>query len=118
MNDGTLRHLRADMERQRISANPERRLYLSGMHKKRTPRRTLLKFAVSAALFLSEIALAAGAGCLVACWAIPAAYKFRGYDAIGGEWLLILFVSAITYITFHNWLFKQLEKPQKKEDLS
>lgn len=97
--------------------NEARRATAPAAHKKRAPRRALERYAAITLLFLSEIIVAAGAGFLVALWAIPAAYRARGYDAIGGEWLLILAVAATAYHIYHKRLFKQLEEPQKKEDL-
>lgn len=35
------------------------------------------------------------AGGLAAFKLIPAAYSFRGYHAIGGEWLLIILAAAL-----------------------
>lgn len=97
--------------------NSTRRAAATGLHKKRAPRRALERYAAITLLFLSEILVAVGAGFAVSLWAIPAAYRARGYDAIGGEWLLIFGVAAIAYHIYHKWLFKQLEEQQKKEDL-
>lgn len=35
------------------------------------------------------------AGGLAALKLIPAAYSFRGYHAVGGEWLLIILAAAL-----------------------
>jgi hypothetical protein len=40
-------------------------------------------------------AIAAAAG--TAAWAIPYAKMERGYDGIGGEWLLIIAVGVMVY---------------------
>ncbi len=48
-------------------------------------------------LFGMKVIPAVCAGWLVSLWAIPAAYQQRGYEAIGGEWALILFVSGMVY---------------------
>ncbi|WP_195985329.1 hypothetical protein [Clostridium sp. D33t1_170424_F3] len=97
--------------------NDVRQATAPGLRKKRAPRRALERYAAIAILFLSEVLVAAGAGFAVSLWALPAAYRERGYNAVGGEWFLILAVAAIAYHIYHNWLFKQLEEPQKKEDL-
>lgn len=97
--------------------NSTRRAGAPGLHKKRAPRKVLKRYAAITLLFLSEILIATGAGFAVSAWAIPTAYRARGYDAIGGEWLLIFSVAAIAYHIYHQWLFKQLEASQKKEDL-
>lgn len=34
---------------------------------------------------------------LVALWAIPAAYAERGYQAVGGEWMLVAAVGGAVY---------------------
>ena len=36
---------------------------------------------------------------LVALWAIPAAYAERGYQAVGGEWMLVAAVGGAIYLT-------------------
>lgn len=87
--------------------NSTRPATASGAHKKRAPRRALKRYAAITLLFLSEIFVAVAAGFVVSVWAIPAAYRARGYDAIGGEWLLIFAVAMIAYHIYHKWLFKQ-----------
>lgn len=88
--------------------NKVKQAVTTGFHKKRAPRRVLERYAAITLIFLSEIFVAAGAGFAVSVWAIPAAYRARGYDAIGGEWLLIFAVAMIAYHIYHKWIFKQL----------
>ena len=49
------------------------------------------------------------AGELVAFWALPYAYNWRGYMAIGGEWILILLATAGAAMWMHSllmdWIF-------------
>lgn len=94
--------------------NYNRQAALSGVYKKRAPRRALTRYAAIAILFLSEIFVAIAASIPVAVWAIPAAYRQRGYYAVGGEWLLVMFAAAISYTIYHKWLFKKLEEPEKR----
>lgn len=42
-------------------------------------------------------------------WAIYYAYLERGYEAIGGEWLLILVAYLVAYMAIH-YLFDVLEE--------
>lgn len=49
------------------------------------------------------------AGELVAFWALPYSYNWRGYMAIGGEWILIFIATAGVAMWMHSllmdWIF-------------
>lgn len=118
MNDGQVRNLRKTLEHQHFTTHTGGRLSLPDMRKKERLKKRTLQIAASMVLFFSEITVASLAGYIVSLWAIPAAYRQRGYDAIGGEWLLILTVAVTAYTIYHKWLFKKLEEQEEKEDLS
>ena len=40
--------------------------------------------------FIIEVAIGAVCAWLMSLWALPYVYNFRGYDAFGSEWILIL----------------------------
>jgi hypothetical protein len=47
--------------------------------------------------FIIEVAIGAFCGWLMSLWALPYAYNFRGYDAVGSEWILILGLGYLGY---------------------
>lgn len=44
---------------------------------------------------LLRMELAAMAGMLMAAMVVPAAYAQRGYDAVGGEWILVMLAAVM-----------------------
>lgn len=47
---------------------------------------------------------AAAAGGVAGAKLVPMAYQSRGYFALGGEWMAVLAVSAIVYLTAYLWM--------------
>lgn len=52
---------------------------------------------------------------LVACWAVPCAYKQRGYPAVGGEALLVLTVFVLSLWLLCRDFRKMLRKFRKEK---
>ncbi len=61
-------------------------------------------YVIKLLVLLVKLMAAVCAAWLVSLWAIPVAFAERGYRAVGGEWLLILFVGAFTYCIINHWL--------------
>lgn len=64
-------------------------------------------------LILAELTIAAVPAGAVAMLLIPAAYRFRGYPAIGGEWLAIIAIYCGAYALIHRWLCDQIFKEDR-----
>ena len=62
-------------------------------------------------LLAIEITLAIVPAWLISLWAIPAAYNHRGYDAVGGEWILII----VTFGFSFNFISKRMDRMIRKE---
>ena len=54
-------------------------------------------------LLIGEILLACLPAWLVSLWALPYAYRFRGYQAVGGEWILIIGVALLAFFIVHSF---------------
>lgn len=64
-------------------------------------------------LMLAELIVAAVPAGAVAMLLIPEAYRFRGYPAIGGEWLAIIATYCGAYALLYHWLCDQIFKEDK-----
>ena len=61
-------------------------------------KKKVARIVLSVAFEFAKIGAAIISAWLVSLWAIPFAIRERGYiGAVGGEWLLILFIFSITY---------------------
>ncbi|MDD2979578.1 MAG: hypothetical protein PHN80_06345 [Hespellia sp.] len=80
--------LSEDLEHQCVTEDSKVRLYLSAMRSEKKKRRkpTILERAMTVAL---ELFYSMAVSYFVGQWAITYAYKERGYEAIGGEYMLI-----------------------------
>lgn len=78
-------------------------------------KRRILKILRIGLIILAELTVGAVAGVWVGAWAIPSAYKFRGYDGIGGEWVLILAASLIAMRVLYLLAFKKKSGGEKKD---
>lgn len=95
MNGCKVYQLPVNMAGQLSSKNPKGRVCVSEMYisKKKTHRRAIAKVSVT----VTKVALSFLMAWLTSLWAIPAAYAERGYNGIGGEWLLIIGAFWFTY---------------------
>lgn len=50
----------------------------------------------------------------IAFLTIPAAYRYRGYSAIGGEWLLIILTFAFSFNIISNYI-KEIIRKERRE---
>lgn len=75
----------------------------------------LMRFLSISARFLIRTVAAGIESFSVYLWAIPAARAERGYNAIGGEWALIVFTFLLTF-WFIGW-FTDFMKLRKEEEV-
>lgn len=72
-------------------------------------KKRMLRIILSAVFELAKIGIAIIPAWLTSLWAIPCAFRERGYYAFGGEWLLIIFTFSVTYlglsIALEKWLY-------------
>ena len=88
MNDSKVYQMSKDMEHQYLTEDSKIRLYLSPARPKGR-KETIAKKIMAAAVALPYsifITYIAGK------WMIESAEKFRGYDAIGGEYIVIILI--------------------------
>lgn len=73
-------------------------LYLPMVYKQNKKRAVARKVRrIVSRVFKTAASMVVGslAGFITAAWAIPVAYEYRGYDAVGGEWILIIGVTMV-----------------------
>lgn len=92
MNEGKMREVFAGLEDQQATKVPEDRVCLSSLRDQGAARKGP-KAGILAAL---PVIIGIVTALLVALWAFPAARAARGYTAVGGEALLVLFSGAIS----------------------
>lgn len=93
MNDSKVYQMSEDMEYQYLTEDSKIRLYLSPVRPERR-KETLTKKIMAAAVALpysTFITYIAGK------WMIESAAKFRGYDAIGGEYIVAVIIFAASF---------------------
>lgn len=92
MNDSKVYQMSEDMEYQYLTEDSKIRLYLSPVRPERR-KETLAKKIMAAAVALPYSAFITY---IAGKWMIESAAKFRGYDAIGGEYIVavIIFVAS------------------------
>lgn len=71
-------------------------------------RRKLLQIAAWAVIVLAEIAATMVSTVLLALVVVPLARAERGYEAFGGEWMLIGAVFVATYCAAHRWVYHKI----------
>lgn len=98
MNDSKVYHMSENMECQYLTEDAKIRLYLSPM---RYEKKETITEKIAADLL--ALLYSAAVTDLIGQWAIEAAYKFRGYEAIGGEYILIAVTAAGTF-----WAVKKI----------
>lgn len=77
--------------------------------RRRDKRRHKIQRAVSwTIIYAGELLAATIPTALTAAILIPLAYKSRGYQAFGGEWLVIGFVFCFAYRMVHKWLCSKI----------
>lgn len=67
-------------------------------------KRILKRIALRTLLVLIKLAISTSLAAGTAAVLVPLAYQERGYEAIGGEWILIVAVFCITYSILHKGL--------------
>ena len=103
MDDGKVYHMSEDMEDQCLTEDSKVRLYLSPLRyeKPKRGKETAIEKAIMAALALPYSIFITY---LVGRYAIEAAARSRGYDAIGGEYILIVAVFLGTFLGMYKLL--------------
>lgn len=104
MNDSKVHHVSEDMEDQYLTEDSKIRLYLSLLRYEKPEKRkeTVLEkivvssLAVAYSIFITYI---------VGQWLVNSVAKWRGYDAIGGEYILIITIFIICF-----WIMLKLLK--------
>ena len=70
--------------------------------------RTYPPVVVMILVVLAEIAAAMVPTVLLALVVVPLARAERGYEAFGGEWVLIGAVFVVTYSAAHRWVYHKI----------
>lgn len=70
--------------------------------------RTYPPVVVMILVVLAEIAAAMVPTVLLALVVVPLARAERGYEAFGGEWMLIGAVFVVTYCAAHRWVYHKI----------
>lgn len=96
MNDSKMYHMSEDMEDQCITEDSKIRLYLSRVRYEKPEHRkeTIVeKISAAALAFFYSVFLSY----VIGQWVVRSAAEFRGYEAIGGEYILIIVVFMETF---------------------
>lgn len=93
MNDSKVYQMSEDMEYQYLTEDSKIRLYLSPVRPERR-KKTLAKKIMAAAVALPYSAFITY---IAGKWMIESAAKFRGYDAIGGEYIVAVIIFAASF---------------------
>jgi hypothetical protein len=67
-------------------------------------RRKIQYYLIHFAVFAIQVCIGVLCGWLMSLWALPYAYNFRGYYAIGTEWVLILGCGVLGCVVTHKSL--------------
>ncbi len=96
MNDSKVYHLSKDVEDQCLTEDSKIRLYLSPMRyeKPKKKEKDVFKNIIATAVALSYSTFFTY---VIGQWGIESAAKCRGYDAIGGEYILIFAVFITSF---------------------
>lgn len=70
--------------------------------RRRARRKELRRATAWAIVFAVELAATAAQTAIVAAVLLPAARAWRGYDAVGGEWLLLAVLFCAAYCIIHK----------------
>lgn len=112
MSEGKMQRMRFNVEPEYITEDSKIRLYLSlvqredEQRRKKAVRRKWKKILLKKKMrvltgamirWFAQVLLSLATASVTAVWALPAAYKARGYWAVGGECFLILAAFLITY---------------------
>lgn len=102
MNDNKVHQVSEDMECQRLTEDSKIQLYLYPMRYEKPVRH---KEAIAGKLMAAAVALPYSMFITyeAGCWMIKSAAGVRGYDAIGGEYILIIVVFITSF-----WLIWKL----------
>ena len=98
MNDRKMYRLSADMEHKCLTEDSKVRIYLSEVRSEK--KETWIEKIVVAFL---EVFYSIVPTYLVGKWAIASTYAERGYEAYGGEYILIAFVLAGSFTLIHTF---------------
>lgn len=96
MNDGKMYQVPEDMECQHVTEDSKIRLYLSAVRHEETGGRketTAEKIMAAAVALPYSVFITYEAG----KWMVDSAARSRGYDAIGGEYILIVMVFMASF---------------------
>lgn len=104
-----VRGVSADMERQHNEKGSKGWVSLPKMFKRK--KRKIQRAIGRVVVFMFEILISLIPAGIVSLWAMPAAYRYRGYFAVGGEWILVLLVFGISFVgisdLFDGWVEKE-----------
>ncbi len=107
MNDSKVYQMSEDMEYQYLTEDSKIRLYLSPVRPERR-KETLAKKIMAAAVALPYSAFITY---IAGKWMIESAAKFRGYDAIGGEYIVAVIIFAASF-----WLVWRVLGGDRKQE--
>ena len=93
MNDSKVYQTSKDMEHQYLTEDSKIRLYLSPVRPERR-KETITKKIMAAAVALPYSTFITY---ITGKWMIESAAEFRGYDAIGGEYIVIILIFATSF---------------------
>ena len=107
MNDSKVYQMSEDMEYQYLTEDSKIRLYLSPVRPERR-KETLAKKIMAATVALPYSAFITY---IAGKWMIESAAKFRGYDAIGGEYIVAVIIFAASF-----WLVWRVLGGDRKQE--
>lgn len=93
MNDSKVYQMSEDMEYQYLTEDSKIRLYLSPVRPEKR-KKAITKKIMAAAVALPYSAFITY---IAGKWMIESAAKFRGYDAIGGEYIVAVIIFAASF---------------------
>lgn len=103
MFEGKMYRLQIDVENQYLTENTTVWLYLSEVREAKK-KKTICEMAIEVAL---ELFFSYSVTFFVGQWAIEMAYRERGYEAIGGEYLLMIMVFAFSFRVIRKFFEKR-----------
>ncbi len=97
MDESKMYQVQRDVACEHAENHTEERIHMPVLFKSKTAKKRFFRFITKVAILIALSALSLWAAWIVSLWAVPAPYRYRGYQAYGGEWILIACTFLATF---------------------